>query len=370
MRPTGSPMALERRRQRAIALLERGMSLKEVAHRVGASFSSVFRWQQAVVRDGPGAVKAKPVPGRPRKLPEGECRQLLTLLLKGALAYGFPNELWTLKRIAKVIRNEFGMVYHPNHLWRLLRRAGWSCQVPERRAIQRDEEAITHGKRYQWPPIKKAQRLGAHLVFLEESGFLLLPTRRRTWGPTGQTPVVHYNTTTGTTVFPPWPPSVCQPSANTWVCISGSSRTTSQRLMWLGFSVHSYDTCGGQSSSCGTTDESTRDRSLPNCGGTIPASTLNRSPATLLNSIPLNRYGMTSRATPPTVCFKTSGISASDSTPMHGVCVARKPNSDRSSWPPISHRRPGSGCITYAKRYNRREHSSIVRLAAENVGDP
>jgi transposase len=146
---------LERRRQRAIALLKRGLSLNEVARRVGVSFSSVFRWQQAVVRDGPGAVKAKPVPGRPRKLQEDECQQLLTLLLKGALAYGFPNDLWTLKRVTGVIRKEFGVVYHPNHLWRLLRRVGWSCQVPERRAIQRDEEAITHWKRYKWPHIKK-----------------------------------------------------------------------------------------------------------------------------------------------------------------------------------------------------------------------
>src|SRR3990172_11703636 len=107
MRPTGTPKALERRRQRAIALLERGMSLKEVARRVGASFSAVFRWQQAVVQDGPGAVKAKPVPGRPRKLPEGERQRLLDLLLEGALAYGFPNELWTLKRITQLIPNQF-----------------------------------------------------------------------------------------------------------------------------------------------------------------------------------------------------------------------------------------------------------------------
>ena len=33
MRPTGSPKALERRRQRAMAWLERGLSLKEVARR-------------------------------------------------------------------------------------------------------------------------------------------------------------------------------------------------------------------------------------------------------------------------------------------------------------------------------------------------
>jgi transposase len=155
MRPTGSPKALERRRQRAIAWLDQGLSLKEVARRVGASFSSVFRWQQTVLQEGPAALKAKPVPGRPRKLREDACGRLLKLLLEGALAYGFPNDLWTLKRIRTVIRKEFGVVYHPHHVWRLLRRAGWSCQVPERQAIQRNPEAIAHWKRYQWPHIKK-----------------------------------------------------------------------------------------------------------------------------------------------------------------------------------------------------------------------
>ena len=146
---------MERRRRRAIALLERGLSLNEVARRIGASFSSVFRWQQAVLQDGRAALKAKPVPGRPRKLQDHEGQQLLKLLLEGALAYGFPNDLWTLKRISTVVRKEFGVVYHPNHLWRLLRRAGWSCQVPERQAIQRNEKAIAHWKRYQWPHMKK-----------------------------------------------------------------------------------------------------------------------------------------------------------------------------------------------------------------------
>jgi transposase len=155
---------LEQRRRRAIALLERGLTLKEVAWRIRASFSSVFRWQQTVLQEGSAALKAKPVPGRPRKLGEEECRRLLKLLLEGALAYGFPNDLWTLKRIRTVIRKEFGVVYHPNHVWRLLRRAGWSCQVPERQAIQRDPEPIAYWKRYKWPHIKKG------------------PT---TWGPSG-----------------------------------------------------------------------------------------------------------------------------------------------------------------------------------------
>ena len=39
---------------------------------------------------------------------------------------------------------------------------------------------------------KKARRLNAHLVFLDESGFLLIPNVRRTWAPRGQTPLVRH----------------------------------------------------------------------------------------------------------------------------------------------------------------------------------
>jgi len=80
------------------------------------------------------------------------------------MAYGYPNELWTLKRIARVILREFGVRYHPNHVWRVLRQLRWSCQVPERRPVQRDEEEIERWKRYKWPHIKKGAR---------------------TWGPSG-----------------------------------------------------------------------------------------------------------------------------------------------------------------------------------------
>ena len=146
---------LERRRRGAIALLIRGLSLAQVARRVGASFSAVFRWQKRYAEGGDSALASKPVPGRPRKLRAKQLNRLLKILLKGAIAWGFPNELWTLKRIARVIEKEFGIVYHPGHIWRVLREAGWSCQVPERRALERDEEEIAHWKRYKWPAIKK-----------------------------------------------------------------------------------------------------------------------------------------------------------------------------------------------------------------------
>ena len=145
-------------------LLDSGLGMEEVSHRVGTSIASVWRWRQSVAEGGLAALAAKPVPGRPRKLQQDECQKLLELLLKGAMAYGYPNELWTLKRIARVIHREFGVRYHPNHVWRVLRDLHWSCQVPERRPVQRDEQAIEPWKRYRWPHIKKGTR---------------------TWGPSG-----------------------------------------------------------------------------------------------------------------------------------------------------------------------------------------
>lgn len=159
MRPPGSPSQLERRRQRAIQLRKRGLSTLAIAEQLGCSHSSVVRWRQAYERDGARGLAPRPIPGRPPKLAPRQQPRLVRLLLKGPLAAGYPTDLWTLDRIARVIQRQLGIRYHPCHVWKLLRRLGWSCQKPERRALQRDEAAIAHWKRYVWPHIKKGSTL-------------------------------------------------------------------------------------------------------------------------------------------------------------------------------------------------------------------
>jgi transposase len=39
---------------------------------------------------------------------------------------------------------------------------------------------------------KNAARLAAHLVFIDESGFLLIPSVQKTWSPVGKTPIVFH----------------------------------------------------------------------------------------------------------------------------------------------------------------------------------
>ena len=155
MRPHGTPQELERRRRRAVDLLEQGATVGEVAQRIGCSHSSVIYWRDTVRRHGAPGLKAKPASGRPPKLGISMRNKLPELLLRGALAHGYHTDLWTTRRISEVIRREFHVRYDRSHIGRLLFSQGWSCQKPERRALERDENAIKHWKRYRWSAIKK-----------------------------------------------------------------------------------------------------------------------------------------------------------------------------------------------------------------------
>jgi len=155
MRPRGSVGELERRRRRAIELLRKGRSPREVAQMVGVDRRSVYRWQEQVSAGGVRALRAKPASGRPPKLSDEQRREFERVLLGGAQACGYVTDLWTCPRMASIIEERFGVSYHVDHLPRLMRQLGWSPQKPMRRAIERNEEAIRTWIKRDWPRIKK-----------------------------------------------------------------------------------------------------------------------------------------------------------------------------------------------------------------------
>lgn len=155
MRPRGSPEELERRRQRAMALLDEGLAPVEVAKRVGVDRRSVRRWNAARRHGGRRALKAKPAPGRPPKLGRQERARLEEILLEGAQAAGYPSDLWTCRRVAEVVARRFGVEYHSGHIARVLHGLGWSPQKPQRRAIERDDQRVQAWVKQDWPRIKK-----------------------------------------------------------------------------------------------------------------------------------------------------------------------------------------------------------------------
>jgi transposase len=182
---------LEWRRFRALRLKRQGWSRNDIAEALGVCPVSVSRWCAQVRDGGPEALRAHPGPGRPPKLLPAQMRLITEFLWHGAEAYGFRGEVWTCARVARVIEEEFGVHYHKDHVGRLLRELHWTPQMPIRRAIQRDEDAIRRWRDEVWPDLqRRARRERRVLVFEDESGFYLLPGVARTYAPEARTPIL------------------------------------------------------------------------------------------------------------------------------------------------------------------------------------
>jgi transposase len=154
--PQEERAAREARRLQAAELFTQGRSQAEVAHQLGVSRQSAHVWHAAWQQDGVDALRSRGPTGPDPKLSAAQLAKVEEALLQGAQANGFDTDLWTLERVAVVITQLTGVRYHPGHVWVILRhRLGWTLQRPERRASERDEQAITRWVAQEWPRIKK-----------------------------------------------------------------------------------------------------------------------------------------------------------------------------------------------------------------------
>src|SRR3954452_4624231 len=103
MRPVGTAEELERRRRRAVELMQRGESPTVIARVLGVCRTSLYRWL-GMAKTSPEALAAKPHPGPAPRLTDPQLKELEGLLLKGAKAHGWHNDLWSAQRVAEMIR--------------------------------------------------------------------------------------------------------------------------------------------------------------------------------------------------------------------------------------------------------------------------
>jgi transposase len=177
---------------RALELHREGWMQRDIAAALGATESAVSQWLASARRGGREALASHTDRrGVAPKLNPEQLRRIPDFLWHGAEAYGFRGDVWTCDRVAGVIREELDVTYSKSQVSRLLKRLGWTPQVPITRAIQRDEEAIARWRVEAWPELKgKARSERRELVFVDESGFYLVPGVVKTYAPRGRTPVV------------------------------------------------------------------------------------------------------------------------------------------------------------------------------------
>jgi transposase len=181
----------EWRRLRAVELDAQGWPEFVIAETLGVNKGTVSRWLTVANAEGVEALLGRTGAGCPPKLTPAQLQAIPELLWHGAESYGFRGDVWTCARIAQVIQWEFGVSYHKDHVSRLMKTLGWTPQIPITRAVQRDEAAIEHWRVAVWPELRRrAARERRTLVFIDESGFYLLPGVVKTYGPKGKTPVI------------------------------------------------------------------------------------------------------------------------------------------------------------------------------------
>jgi len=144
-----------KKRLKAGRLLLAGKGCAEVAIAVGVARQTVYTWKKLVDEGGIDALREVPERGRPAQLDAQQLAAVRAAILQSPTEHGFGTELWTLKRVAALIERLHGVRFGQTNVWRILGSLGFSPQKPEKRAIERDEDAVRSWKRSTWPSLKK-----------------------------------------------------------------------------------------------------------------------------------------------------------------------------------------------------------------------
>lgn len=146
---------MERRRLKAIKLHKKGLTQYQIAKQLQVSFEAVSNWVELYKKQGFKGLKTLGKPGPKPRLDESEKRKIRQAILQGPKVHGFATDLWTLERIARLIKQLTKVSYHPGHVWKILLSLGFTCQKPQTKSIERNERNIENWKRRVWPALKK-----------------------------------------------------------------------------------------------------------------------------------------------------------------------------------------------------------------------
>lgn len=93
--------------------------------------------------------------GRKSGLGHEEKERLGDIVESGPVAYGLNTGVWTSKIITQVIKEEFGIRFHPGHVRKLLKKLGFSVQRPTYKLVNADSKKKNKWIRYTYPNLKK-----------------------------------------------------------------------------------------------------------------------------------------------------------------------------------------------------------------------
>jgi transposase len=195
MRSQGSAAELEKRRHLAVRRVLEGRPAAEVARFLEVHERTVRGWVSRYQTSGQQALAARPHPGPKPRLTPGQQSEVLSWFSQNPTdpAFGFPTELWTGVRAAKLIRERWDVKLHPHHLLRWLRQRGITPQRVRRRPRGHNPLEMKRWASEEWPRIlKTAGEQEARIVLIDETGMLMKPLVRTSLAPRGKPLIMRY----------------------------------------------------------------------------------------------------------------------------------------------------------------------------------
>lgn len=147
------------RRLRAIELVgKEGWTQSSAAHILEVTENAVTRWVMDYIAGGTEALRSRKAPGRASRMTEAQLDSLRVLLLLGPEDCGYDTGVWDSKLVTRLIEDRFGIKYHPGNTRKILKKLGFSVQVPKKTLARASPE-----KREEWltkrlPEIKRGRK--------------------------------------------------------------------------------------------------------------------------------------------------------------------------------------------------------------------
>lgn len=175
-------------KERAVENYGRGkMSALSIAKLLGVSRETVHRWWRTKKARKSLTRRHNSLAGRQPKINSENAQEILRILKKPAVDYGYETEFWTTLRIQQVVRKVLQLMISRMAIHRTLKKYGQSYRKPETRYYNKNKDSkMVEWKAKTVPQIRRiVKKYGAILYFQDESNISLTATVGKTWGTKG-----------------------------------------------------------------------------------------------------------------------------------------------------------------------------------------
>jgi transposase len=181
-------------RERAVRAVIGGQGHREVARTLGIERAVVSKWMRWWREGGWEGLKDRRrgrLAGEQLALEPWQQGVIVKLIKeKNPHQLKLPGFLWTSDAVMELIDQRFRIRLAPRTVRRYLANWGFTPQVPAKRALERDPEAVKEWLEVTYPKIvRNARRDGGIILWLDESGFRSECSHGRSYSPRGVTPI-------------------------------------------------------------------------------------------------------------------------------------------------------------------------------------